>query len=425
MKQHRILIFSSATLLVLLLYACISTTKVSVQNIADMYRSDYQYLHPQFRIYQAGDSSSILYYKLNEDELLYIRRNEQDSFYASVRVVCLVTAAYESSVVLDSNSVSLRVSSITNTKKDFAIGALPIKLNVNQSYLVTVKTTDMISKKEAITYLPAENTNGMGGRNFLVKNNADGRVLFPDYIDSAANLSVTFNKPVQKLTVYYYHRNFPLAAPPFSNIAHTPFKFNPDSSFTLTKGSHNTFNLKAGPKGIYHIMADTAGHSGLTIYRLNPHFPDIDVAGQMVHPLRYITSNEEYRLLTGAKDVKKAVDNFWLNIAGNSKERARALIRIYYNRVQQANNYFTSYLEGWKTDRGMIYIIYGPPSVVYRSSTGESWTYGEDRNFMSLVFTFEKVNNPFSDNDYELQRSPLFRDEWYNQVDVWRQGRVY
>ena len=33
------------------------------------------------------------------------------------------------------------------------------------------------------------------------------------------------------------------------------------------------------------------------------------------------------------------------------------LIKTYYSKVEKANEMFTSHLEGWKTDRGMISII--------------------------------------------------------------------
>ena len=87
-------------------------------------------------------------------------------------------------------------------------------------------------------------------------------------------------------------------------------------------------------------------------------------------------------------------------------ERARTLIREFYTRVESANNYFTSYLEGWKTDRGIIYIIYGVPNVVYKNKDYENWIYGEENNMMSINFTFHRVNNPASNNDFSLSRSP-------------------
>jgi hypothetical protein len=35
------------------------------------------------------------------------------------------------------------------------------------------------------------------------------------------------------------------------------------------------------------------------------------------------------------------------------------------------------------------------------------------------------VNNPFTDNDYALERSGAYKQNWYTAVDIWRQGRAY
>ena len=56
-------------------------------------------------------------------------------------------------------------------------------------------------------------------------------------------------------------------------------------------------------------------------------------------------------------------------------EQAKELIRIYYNRVFFSNYYFTSDREGWKTDSGMIFIVYGPPNTFYKSEDEEKWGY--------------------------------------------------
>jgi GWxTD domain-containing protein len=125
-----------------------------------------------------------------------------------------------------------------------------------------------------------------------------------------------------------------------------------------------------------------------------------------------------------SKDSKLSIDKFWLELSGN-KERARELIKQYYSRVQNANYYFTSYKEGWKTDRGMIYIIFGSPNFVTRNGNIESWTYGEQNNYRSLNFFFTNQQKSMNSNDFKLERNPLFKDDWMQAIDVWRQGRVY
>ncbi|MCW3075991.1 MAG: hypothetical protein JWO32_600, partial [Bacteroidetes bacterium] len=84
-----------------------------------------------------------------------------------------------------------------------------------------------------------------------------------------------------------------------------------------------------------------------------------------------------------------------------------------------------SYTQGWKTDRGMIFVIFGPPTNTYINSKGEYWIYGAETNPNALRFVFNKTKNPFSDNDLILERSQFFKDPWYTAVDYWRQGHVY
>ena len=82
-------------------------------------------------------------------------------------------------------------------------------------------------------------------------------------------------------------------------------------------------------------------------------------------------------------------------------------------------------MEGWKSDRGIIYIIFGVPNVVYKHKNYENWIYGEENNMMSLSFVFHKVDNPITDNDFVLSRSPVFKNNWFRAVDSWRSGRIY
>ena len=110
---------------------------------------------------------------------------------------------------------------------------------------------------------------------------------------------------------------------------------------------------------------------------------------------------------------------------GGNQEKTRSLIKKYYGRVIEANKYFSSYTEGWRTDRGMIYILFGSPGTVYKSAESESWIYGTPNSTLALNFFFIKVNNPFTDNDYTLSRSPTYESSWYRAVEIWRQGRVY
>jgi GWxTD domain-containing protein len=85
------------------------------------------------------------------------------------------------------------------------------------------------------------------------------------------------------------------------------------------------------------------------------------------------------------------------------------LMEEYYSRVEYANKNFGHYQEGWRTDRGMVYIVFGPPSNIERhpfdidSKPYEIWTYYNlNRNFIFVDY------NGFG--DYRLQ-NPIW-DTW-------------
>ena len=107
-----------------------------------------------------------------------------------------------------------------------------------------------------------------------------------------------------------------------------------------------------------------------------------------------------------------------MKLAGD-KESAQGLMDYYYNKVQNANINFTSDREGWSTDRGMIYIIYGEPDMVYKDTDMETWKY-KTNNSDPLIFDFYKVKTPFSNNHFIMQRDEIFKYSWNTAIQYIR-----
>jgi GWxTD domain-containing protein len=269
------------------------------------------------------------------------------------------------------------------------------------------------------TYLCLDNSSGFSADNFLLKD-SEGEMLFRNYVFENESFYLELSEQdAEKVYVRYYYREFPLALPPFIEETQTSFNFRADSNFVIEANMGKTETIRLQREGFYHFQTDTSQRAGYTIFRFARGFPEITTTEQMMEPLRYITTKSEYDAIVQAPDQKLALDNFWLNNAGNPA-RARSMIQKYYGRVVDANKFFTSYLEGWKTDRGLIYIVYGPPRIVYRGKNLEEWLYGEKGNKNSIRFQFVKVVNPFTENDYSLIKSPGFKEQWYNIVNSWR-----
>jgi hypothetical protein len=110
-----------------------------------------------------------------------------------------------------------------------------------------------------------------------------------------------------------------------------------------------------------------------------------------------------------------------LGVTGDT-ERAKHFMRTYFRRVELANQYFTSYKEGWKTDRGMIYIIFGLPNQILRFNEREVWEY-KDAMFKKIEFTFVKSSTLFDPDNFVLIRDKKFQETWYDVIDLWRNAR--
>ena len=174
---------------------------------------------------------------------------------------------------------------------------------------------------------------------------------------------------------------------------------------------------------MYYIKTNKGDDLGIAILSVEKDFPRLTKAIDLLKTLRYITKSNEYNRLLNAKDAKKAVDDFWLERAGSYK-RGRILIEEFYGRIQRANTLFTTYKEGWKTDRGLIYIIYGTPQVVAKQKDTESWTYAATRYSPQIRFNFQRQAIGFSPDRAVLQRNFYFEDSWHRAVFEWRKGII-
>jgi GWxTD domain-containing protein len=293
---------------------------------------------------------------------------------------------------------------------------------LNSNFVIRCTVTDSTKGTKDNFMIPVDRLSKPSRNDFLITD-MRGVPIMRYYLSALDTVRVNFRYGnVPQFACKYYNRNFPLAAPPFTFDMHEDFNYAPDSFFFLSKEQLEKISFSS--QGFYHIQTDTSGKDGLTLFRFSPGFPDVTNTNLMIEGVRYLTSKKEYDDIKAAANPKSMLDNFWLTHGGN-EEKSRLLIKKYYGRIRDANKYFSSHTEGWRTDRGMIYVIFGSPGTIYKSDESESWIYGTPNSSLALNFFFIKVNNPFTINDYTLSRSPSYEGAWYRAVEVWRQGRAY
>ena len=141
---------------------------------------------------------------------------------------------------------------------------------------------------------------------------------------------------------------------------------------------------------------------------------DLDKA---IDQLIYIATSSDIDYIEDAKtkDQKmKRYMEFWKKKDPTPNTEENEIFDEYYRRIAYANEHFSHYIEGWRTDRGMVFILLGPPNNVDRhpfdldSKPYEVWEY-YDLN-RSLIFVDEtgfgdfRLITPLTGDLYRFRR---------------------
>lgn len=240
-----------------------------------------------------------------------------------------------------------------------------------------------------------------------------GESLITNYSTTGKRLQFS-GEPIR--VVSYYDDIFPAATPPFDEaMARVSAGLKVDSTFVIPADGQG---FRPEKQGLYLIQKDTLATMGVA-FRVHSDYPRYNRIENLADPLIYICTKQEFDRVKAAKGDKKAFDKVMLSITQDT-ERARQFVRSYFRRVELANTFFSSYKEGWKTDRGMIYIIFGLPDEVFRFSDREVWTY---KAYGKLSFNFVKSPSLFDPDNYVLVRERKFQEKWYEVIDLWRNAR--
>jgi GWxTD domain-containing protein len=90
----------------------------------------------------------------------------------------------------------------------------------------------------------------------------------------------------------------------------------------------------------------------------------------------YIISPEERQLFLqlGTNEERESfIEQFWLRRSSNPDLPDNEFKEEHYRRIAYANEHFASGIPGWKTDRGRMYIMWGPADEVESHPTGGTY----------------------------------------------------
>lgn len=412
------------------IFSCNVSKKTTVpRNLHRIYDPASSSIHPEIKVYNTSDTSSIIVERVYTKELLFNQANAEKKFLARVKII------YN---LYDLNNKQKLVDSLTTTFKfeklsDILYHTLEIPINtfVDNNYFLEIITTDLNRKSNQYSFRRIDRTNDINEQDFIVYNKSNDVLVINSLINEKKQFGIKhYKEDLDSLNVFFFSNNFETPQPPYINDT-TKENFEvADTNWACHLDSINYLNFQQ--EGVYYFTVVTKSYKslarkaeGFALYNFGDGFPIVRTPDDLAKPIVYLGSIDSIPDSDSiGKLTKLAVDNFWLRKANNI-DKSRELLKEYYNRVMFANMYFTSFKEGWQTDRGMIYIIYGLPDYLFKSGEMEKWIYNPTGIGTGITFTFKYIENPFSLNHYLLDRAKLKTTGWDEAIEMWNKGEIF
>lgn len=148
-------------------------------------------------------------------------------------------------------------------------------------------------------------------------------------------------------------------------------------------------NLDKGKNQIYYILKDSSLNLGTYTININIENQETNDEASVscslisrwsgipenvtnvnlaIKQLVYLASKDEMNYIEEAPNRSEKIkrfSDFWKKKDPNPNDGENQAFDEYYNRIAFANDHFsTHYMDGWRTDRGMVYIVLGKPDDV-------------------------------------------------------------
>jgi GWxTD domain-containing protein len=281
----------------------------------------------------------------------------------------------------------------------------------------------------------------------------------PAKLDSIRSIVELYNAPIGSdvevgMVLVEYPTDQSIAAPPYwltppiGSLAYRGVDFSEPDTLQASRrvladvdqDVEIEFDFPALDRGTYRIyvearMLDASGaETGEILLQRRRNlsvkgedFPHIGHLDELVEALAYIAEKDELREIQRAPTVaemRKEFDAFWGSLV-SSRQAAATLIKQYYGRVEEANLFFTGHKEGWKTDRGMVYIVLGPPMYIEYAFDSQIWHYSYSEQDFVNAFQFQRVRPFGAEADFDhyiLTRRPFYERMWTRAIERWRNG---
>jgi len=387
----------------------------------------------QVLVIPAPDSSNIIYYtyKIPYKRLVFVRSGEE--YVANLKVLVEVSDSSFEMIERDSreNNVAVDDFDLTNSNSDYLQGFLKFNLHGN-FYRFSPVITDLYSQREiplkpeeiSLTYFnetqiynPIVINSGdyyCGETKVIIMSNFGGNIPFsPERYDLLIPVK---DLETEELLVTITNR----ADTVFSSVINNYFDselniFQCDSRIAITEDENLAVtrnfilpgineNLDEGPVVIHvnKIGKEVDAEFNRSVFWVDKPFSlrDPEIAIEL---LKFIENEQviEDLLDKDEEEYPKVLKEYWAQFDPSSENVFNPVMQEYYSRIDYAAIEFVSIgrENGIATDRGRIYIRFGNPDKIERTSNEqgnvvETWVYSKQD--MKFVFVDKKGTGSFT-----------------------------
>ncbi|NCQ17329.1 MAG: hypothetical protein COW85_13390 [Ignavibacteria bacterium CG22_combo_CG10-13_8_21_14_all_37_15] len=428
-----------------------------------------QFDYATFR-YDAVSKYLEIYYSIQQSTLI---PQKSDSLYTVEALMNLTIVDSSSGKVVQQKD--WRVKNVVRDSIELAsninlIGVVGYSLTPAK-YLLTISAVDIhnqeskVSLKDKMNLLPISTeifsiSDIQLASRIIQDSENPGSVFYKNTMEviPAPNLLFGENQPV----VYYYNELYNLETAN-GNIGLHAFVYNASGNVVFSKKKTlsnktesrvevSTVNISKMPTGAYTLVlvatdstASQKAFSSKKFFVYNPSVADtsfkpmgnsdfmasqfailsVEECDHFFAKSKYLANRnelEQFKNVSSVEGKREFLYKFWKGRDEIPETPENETFMNYFSRVEQANQKFSAMKkEGWKTDRGRVFLLYGEPSEIERypnqldSKPYEIWQYHNLEG--GVIFVFADLTG-FS--DYQLinstMRGELRDDSWQRRI---------
>ncbi|RJP67956.1 MAG: GWxTD domain-containing protein [Ignavibacteriales bacterium] len=329
-------------------------------------------------------------------------------------------------------------SSVDSANFDLAILPIPTdRLSISDIQLASIiKNADNKSDSYFVknNYEIIPNPSGVYGENLPVLYSYS-EFYNLDINNSTKYLQVNY-KILNSLNVNMFNRNkyIPTKNKSIVDIATINVVKYPTGVYTLIVELKDTSSaLSVSQVKKFYLfnpgIVDTASQLALITGNMSSEFSvmEEDELNRYFDYSKYLATQEDintWKKIHTEEGKKEYLNNFWLSKNKNSGIDDKGFQMEYFRRLEIANErYTTMQRQGWKSDKGRIYMIYGEPSEIQRYPNEpdmkpyEIWNYNMIDNGVIFVFANLEGYGEYS-LIHSTKRGELSDEKWQRFIQT-------